>query len=120
MMMNLGMRCKLLTHLLTCCHQSFLGMPLLARELLLKHSQATDLYTGNVQSNGMLALRLLINLLHTILCLWTLKLQDAAEWRRTVLDELKAMEDNEVWKLVPLTPGRWAIGSCSTTPLMYR
>ena len=38
-------------------------------------------------------------------------LPDAAEWKRAVLDELKSMEDNNVWELVPLPPGKRAIGS---------
>ena len=95
-------------------------MPLLTRELLLKCSQSTDLYATNVLSNGVLALRLLMKLLHTTLCLCELKLQDAAECRRAVLDELKALEDNELWKLVLLPPGKWAIGTCSTRLLIRR
>ena len=38
-------------------------------------------------------------------------LPDPAEWKRAVLDELKSMEDNNVWELVPLPPGKRAIGS---------
>ena len=34
---------------------------------------------------------------------------DTAEWKRAVLDELKSMEDNNVWELVPLPPR--AVGS---------